>query len=654
MKNVLDFIIEHWISVSGLLLLIATRLIPTEKNQDIAKRVLEILDLVIPNLKKGGGRHKIKNFIIVFVCLFAFENSYGQLNTNTRLVKFNAVQSPGSDTTSAVSTFGRMWYDQTSNKFRGMHDDGTKFTIAPTPGESTTASNGLTEVGNDVRLGGALTANTAVNLGSNNLIFSTGSTGTFRIQTSVGGPTDGITLTDDFDGNININTTGGSYLLTSTGGSFTGLHTFTPTTTTPGVNVGSLAGDPTTPTNGALWYNSTTGNLRARIGGSSISLGSGTLSTASNGLSVSGADVRLGGSNITSNTTIVPSTNWNLIWGGNANRFFNYQAWSENLNLDALTSVTLQRGNQVLSMSGTTTSLNGGTGGILNLSAASGVNLQNNTSITGTLTVSTLTSGRVPFASTAGLVTDEAALLYDATNDALTVNGVRLHARNSSTYLGNSAGNFTATGGIGANVGIGQLSLASVTSGQQNVAVGTSSLTTLTTGVANTAIGHSAMSGTNTTTVTGNTAVGYFAGTNTLFAGSNNTFIGTSAADNASTGDNNIVIGANIDKPIATGANSLALQNIIFGTNNSGTGTTISGGEIGIGNAAPTHLLTVTGNAVDKNLFLVEENGGSDAFIINETSGVIIIRMPTLPANCTGATAGTLYDNGDGIVRRCP
>lgn len=450
MKNALDFIIEHWISVSGLLLLIVTRLIPTEKNQDIAKRVLEILDLVIPNLKKGGGRHKIKNFIIVFVCLFAFENSYGQLNTNTRLVKFNAVQSPGSDTTSAVSTFGRMWYDQTSNKFRGMHDDGTKFTIAPTPGESTTASNGLTEVGNDVRLGGALTANTAVNLGSNNLIFSTGSTGTFRIQTSVGGPTDGITLTDDFDGNININTTGGSYLLTSTGGSFTGLHTFTPTTTTPGVNVGSLAGDPTTPTNGALWYNSTTGNLRARIAGSSVSLGGG-LSTASNGLSVSGSDVRLGGSNITSNTTILPSTNWNLIWGASANRFFNYQAWSENLNLDALTSVTLQRGNQVLSMSGTTTTLNGGTGGILNLSAASGVNLQNNTSVTGTLTVSSLTSGRVPFIGTSGLLTDNGNFTFFTGTPTLRIsNGTTISdiepARFAATTSGVGTANFTSSG----------------------------------------------------------------------------------------------------------------------------------------------------------------------------------------------------------------
>ena len=52
-------------------------------------------------------------------------------------------------------------------------------------------------------------------------------------------------------------------------------QTFNPNTTTPGVNVGSVAGDPSTPSNGDVWYDSTGGLLRARIAGASVSLGAG-------------------------------------------------------------------------------------------------------------------------------------------------------------------------------------------------------------------------------------------------------------------------------------------------------------------------------------------------------------------------------------------
>lgn len=51
--------------------------------------------------------------------------------------------------------------------------------------------------------------------------------------------------------------------------------TFNPGATVAGINVGAQAGDPSTPINGDLWYDSTGNLLRARINGATISLGTG-------------------------------------------------------------------------------------------------------------------------------------------------------------------------------------------------------------------------------------------------------------------------------------------------------------------------------------------------------------------------------------------
>lgn len=52
-------------------------------------------------------------------------------------------------------------------------------------------------------------------------------------------------------------------------------QTFNPNATTPGFNPGSVSGDPSTPANGDIWYDSTGNLLRARINGATVSLGSG-------------------------------------------------------------------------------------------------------------------------------------------------------------------------------------------------------------------------------------------------------------------------------------------------------------------------------------------------------------------------------------------
>lgn len=52
-------------------------------------------------------------------------------------------------------------------------------------------------------------------------------------------------------------------------------QTFNPGATVAGINVGSQAGDPSTPTNGDIWYDSTANTLDARINGATVNLGAG-------------------------------------------------------------------------------------------------------------------------------------------------------------------------------------------------------------------------------------------------------------------------------------------------------------------------------------------------------------------------------------------
>jgi hypothetical protein len=175
------------------------------------------------------------------------------------------------------------------------------------------------------------------------------------------------------------------------------------------------------------------------------------------------------------------------------------------------------------------------------------------------ITNSSLTSGRVTYATTAGLLTDSANLLYSGTD--LTVYGLTvgrgagavstntavgasaLQANTSgaentavgyqagygnigatgNTYTGRLAG-YTNTAGTD-NAGFGNLALYYNT-GSSNVAVGRSTMQQNNSGSNNTGLGHNALF--NNTTASNNTAVGYQAGyANTT--GVSNTAIGYQA-----------------------------------------------------------------------------------------------------------------------------
>jgi len=98
-----------------------------------------------------------------------------------------------------------------------------------------------------------------------------------------------ITISNTGAVNVNLNTALNTYGSVAFGASgvftisTTGLigfpdgvrQTFNPNGTNAGLNVGSLSGDPSAPSNGDLWYDSTGNLLRARINGATVSLGAG-------------------------------------------------------------------------------------------------------------------------------------------------------------------------------------------------------------------------------------------------------------------------------------------------------------------------------------------------------------------------------------------
>lgn len=87
-------------------------------------------------------------------------------------------------------------------------------------------------------------------------------------------PTASLTLGDSGTG-INIDVAANQISIVSTNPLFftdNVRQTFNPGATVAGLNVGSLAGDPSTPVNGDLWYDSTNNLLRARINGATASL----------------------------------------------------------------------------------------------------------------------------------------------------------------------------------------------------------------------------------------------------------------------------------------------------------------------------------------------------------------------------------------------
>ncbi len=311
--------------------------------------------------------------------------------------------------------------------------------------------------------------------------------------------------------------------------------------------------------------------------------------------------------------------------------------------------------------------------------------------------ISGLTTNRIPYATSATTLGDDSGLVWDATNNIITVGTVRMFGdtTEANTYLGEGTGNTSVTGtgnvmlgygcgpvltsgdnniGIGRgslnnvetssdNIGIGYFALNTLTdTGFSNVGIGTYALESLTTGGANTTIGDRA--GREITTGSYNTYIGFgSAGSggaktglrntalgystleeitsgedNTVIgsaagvlitSGLKNTLLGTASGAGITTGSSNVLIGYSINAQSGTGSNQLSIQNIIFGINNSATGTTVSSGSIGIGVASPATKLDVDGPVKVKSYTVAgvpsaTSVAGAIIYVSNETGGAVL------------------------------
>jgi hypothetical protein len=264
----------------------------------------------------------------------------------------------------------------------------------------------------------------------------------------------------------------------------------------------------------------------------------------------------------------------------------------------------------------------------------------------GSITFSGLTSGRVTYATTAGLLTDSANLLYSGTD--LTVYGLTvgrgLAGVSTNTAVGasalatNTSGNLNTALGFEAlklntsgaenvavgyraldanlggtnNIAMGRNALGSNTSGSANVAVGdgalignltansnsafgNDALSTNSTGANNTAIGHSALTG--STTASNNTAVGYQAGLSNT-TGTANVFLGLQSAYWNTTGGGNVSIGygafsSNNGSANGTGSNNVAIGRESLAANTTASQSTAIGYRAGYTNTTGQNLVAI-------------------------------------------------------------
>ena len=118
-------------------------------------------------------------------------------------------------------------------------------------------------------------------------------------------------------------------------------QTFNPGSTVAGLNVGSISGDPSTPANGDLWYDSASNELTARINSANVALGAGG-GTVNVGV-CNGRLTLTTGVPVTTSDVVAASTLYFSPYGGNQVALYDGAAWQlltfSELSL-ALTSLT--------------------------------------------------------------------------------------------------------------------------------------------------------------------------------------------------------------------------------------------------------------------------------------------------------------------------
>jgi hypothetical protein len=198
------------------------------------------------------------------------------------------------------------------------------------------------------------------------------------------------------------------------------------------------------------------------------------------------------------------------------------------------------------------------------------------------LTNTALTSGRVTYAGTSGVLQDDADFTFNGTtvtmaNDA-SISGLTVGKGGGAVSLNTAVGVNALAGsnsGDGRNTAVGYAALAANTTGANNTAIGQQTLTTNTTGSNNTAINYASLY--LNTTGANNTSVGYAALFNNTTA-SDNTAVGFEAGYSNTTGTTLSAFGygalkANTTANHNSGFGYAALFNNTTGASNSSFGS---------------------------------------------------------------------------------
>lgn len=180
-------------------------------------------------------------------------------------------------------TNGDIWYDSGNNTLDARINGAT---VSLGAGGGAVATDAIWDAKGDLAVGTG--ANTAAKLtaGANGLVLTTDSAEVTGLKwSSVAGTGDVVGPGSSTDNALaRFDSTTGKLIQESvvTVGD-TGIfafpdnirQTFNPGANAAGINVGSVAGDPDTPSNGDLWYDSSANELTARINGANVALGAG-------------------------------------------------------------------------------------------------------------------------------------------------------------------------------------------------------------------------------------------------------------------------------------------------------------------------------------------------------------------------------------------
>jgi hypothetical protein len=259
----------------------------------------------------------------------------------------------------------------------------------------------------------------------------------------------------------------------------------------------------------------------------------------------------------------------------------------------------------------------------------------------GAITSSSLTSGRVTYAGTAGLLQDDADFTFNGTtvtmaNDA-SISGLTVGkgggAVSTNTVVGTSS--LAANTSGSSNVSIGYESSRLNSTGSFNVSLGRDSFYSNTSGSSNTAIGYSALI--SNTTASNNTAVGYQAGySNTI--GTGLVAIGYQALDSNTTGSFNTAVGLSSLNTNTIGALNSAFGQLALGLNTTGSNNTGLGVQALYSNTTASNNTAVGYQAaysttVDSGILAVGYKAAYSTVVSNNAA----VGYTALQNNTTGA-----------------